>query len=174
MKRINQGEVESKKCYVEKKMSGGVYVADKQHWDFVNDVMNKFVVTNPLHADEFTIVTQMEAEILRMVLNLYHGDEKSCGILTSGGTESIIMAVLAYREEAKARGVIKPNMVVSQTAHAAFEKAAFYFQIEYRKVPITKDYRADVKAMGRQIDSNTIMLVCSSPEYPYGNFDPAP
>ena len=108
-------------------MSGGVYVADKQHWDFVNDVMNKFVVTNPLHADEFTIVTQMEAEILRMVLNLYHGDEKSCGILTSGGTESIINAVLAYREEAKARGVIKPNMVVSQTAHAAFEKAAFYF-----------------------------------------------
>lgn len=109
-----------------------------------------------------------------MVLNLYHGDENSCGIITSGGTESIIMAVLAYREEAKARGVTKPNMVVSQTAHAAFEKAAFYLQIEYRKVPITKDYRADVKAMGRQIDSNTIMLVCSSPEYPYGNFDPAP
>lgn len=127
MKRVTRGEVESKICYIDKKMSGGVYVADKNHWDFVNDIMNKFVVTNPLHADEFQVVTQMEAEILRMVLNLYHGDEKSCGIITSGGTESILMAVLAYREEAKNRGVTNPNMVVSATAHAAFEKAAFYF-----------------------------------------------
>lgn len=111
--------------------------------------MKRFVVSNPLHADEFSAVCQMEAEILRMVLNLYHGDEKSCGVLTSGGTESILMAVLAYREEARTRGVTNPNMVVSQTAHAAFEKAAFYFQIEYRRVPVTKDCRADIKAMGR-------------------------
>lgn len=57
MKRINHGEIESKHCYVDKKMSGGVYVADQKHWTFVNEVMNKFVVTNPLHAEEFTTVT---------------------------------------------------------------------------------------------------------------------
>ena len=65
-----------------------------------------------------------EAELIRMVLNLYSGDpDESCGISTSGGTESIILACLAYREQARARGVTAPNIVVPQTAHAAFDKA---------------------------------------------------
>lgn len=93
------------------------------------------MVSNPLHGTEFAPVTQMEAEILKICLNLYKGTPESCGLLTSGGTESIILSVLAYREKAKAeRGVKKPNIVVSHTAHAAFAKACFYFNIEYRTV----------------------------------------
>jgi len=77
----------------------------------------------------------MEAEILKICLGLYKGLPESCGLLTSGGTESIILSVLAYREKAKAeRGVKKPNIVVSHTVHAAFAKACFYFNIEYRIV----------------------------------------
>jgi sphinganine-1-phosphate aldolase len=133
-----------------------------------------FVVTNPLHMDEFKIVCQMEAEIIRMVANMYNGDKNSCGIVTSGGTESILLACLAYREKAKERGVTNPNMVMSETAHAAFDKAAFYFHIELRKVKITADCKADMRGIRKQIDSNTICLVASGPEYPYGHYDPVP
>lgn len=136
--------------------------------------MSGYIITNPLHADEFKTVTMMEAEIIRMIANMYNGDSKACGSLTSGGTESILLACLAYREKAKERGVTKPNMVMSNSAHAAFDKAAFYWQIELRKAPVTKDCRADVRAMKKLIDSNTICLVTSSPDYPFGNFDPAP
>lgn len=105
-----------------------MYIDDEEHWDFVNDVMRMFVVSNPLHMEEFAPVCQMEAEIIRIVLNLYHGDENSVGIVTSGGTESILLAMLSYREKALAeRGVTRPNVVLPQTAHAAFDKAGFYF-----------------------------------------------
>ncbi len=60
--------------------------------------MSKYIVTNALHVDEFQSVSKMEVEIIRMVANMYHGDDKSCGMMTSGGTESILLACLAYRE----------------------------------------------------------------------------
>lgn len=124
--------------------------------------------------DEYKTVTRMEAEILRMVCTMYNGNEKSCGVLTSGGTESIVMAMLAYRNWGKTKGITKPNIVMSNAAHAAFDKAGFMFQIEVRKVDVTKDFRCDFNAMKRQIDSNTVCLVASSPEYPYGTYDPLP
>lgn len=136
--------------------------------------MGKFVVTNPLHSDEYKMVTQCEAEVIRMCCNMYNGDKNSCGLISSGGTESIILACLAARERARERGVTVPNMVMSNSAHAAFDKAAFLLNIELRKVPVTKDYRCDLKAIKAQIDSNTILLVSSAPDYPYGNYDPAP
>lgn len=75
---------------------------------------------------------------------MYNGSKTTCGIITNGGTESILLAMLAYREKFKAeRGVTKPNIVMSDTAHAAFDKAAFYFGIEVRKVPIAQDYKCD-------------------------------
>lgn len=174
MKRVTKGEIESRHTYTDAKISGCVYTPDQSHWDFVSDVMRRYIVTNPLHAEEYKMVTQFEAEVIRMCCNMYKGDNKTCGLISSGGTESIILAVLAYKEIAKERGVTEPNMVMSNTAHAAFDKAAFYFGVELRKVPITKDYRCDFKALKAQVDSNTIMLVCSAPEYPYGNYDPCP
>ena len=91
----------------------------------------------------------MEAEIIRSVANLYHGDKDSCGIVTSGGTESILLSILAYREQARERGVKHPNMVMSQTAHAAFDKAAFYFGVEIRKVSQTHDLKVDLRQIAR-------------------------
>lgn len=91
----------------------------------------------------------MEAEIIRMVANLYNGDKESCGLVTSGGTESIILAMLAYREIAAERGVKSPNMVMSNTAHAAFDKAAFYFGIELRKVQQTPELKVDMRELRR-------------------------
>ena len=110
--------------------------------------MNQTVISNPLHIDEFIYITNMEAEIIRWTLNLYNGDENSCGVVTSGGTESIMLCLLAYREQGKAvKGITKPNVVMSETAHPAFNKGCFYFGIEARKIKVTSDYKANVRAM---------------------------
>ena len=123
--------------------------------------------------DEFLYVTQMEAEIIRWTLDLYKGGQEACGIVTSGGTESIILALLAYREKAKAeKGITQPNVIMSETAHCAFDKGGHYFGLEIRKIPMTKDFRCDVQAIKRAMDSNTVCLVGSAPEYAFGNFEP--
>lgn len=124
--------------------------------------------------DGFMWATQMEAEIIRWTLNLYNGDKDTCGVLTSGGTESILLACLSYKMQGlKERGVTKPNIVCSETAHVSFDKAGFYFGIEIRKVPMGKDtFQADFEGIKRQIDSNTVAIVASCPDYPFGNFDP--
>lgn len=70
-------------------VSGAVYTADENHWEFIAEVMKHSIVTNPLHIDEFMYVTQCEAEIIRWTINLYNGDEECVGLATSGGTESI-------------------------------------------------------------------------------------
>ena len=115
----------------------------------------------------------MEAELVRWTLDLYNGGPDTCGVVTSGGTESCILAVLAYREWAKAeKGITQPNIVMSETAHCAFEKGAFYLGVEIRKVPMTKYFKCDVKAIKRAMDSNTVCLVASAPEFAFGNYEP--
>ena len=175
MARIKQGSDESKKYYINGgKLSGAVYTAQEEHWDFISDVMRQSIVSNPLHIMEFSNITQMEAEIIRMTLNLFHGPQDSCGLVTSGGTESIMVAMLAYREWGRKKGIHSPNIVVSSTAHSAFEKACFYLGMEIRKVFIGKDFACDVKGMRSRIDSNTVCVVASAPEYAFGNYDPIP
>lgn len=80
--------------------------------------------------------------------------------MTSGGTESIILACKAYRDYARdVRGIKKPNIVLPRTAHAAFDKAAQYFNIRLCYVPVnTKTYEVDMKAFRRAINSRTIMV----------------
>lgn len=110
-----------------------------------------------------------------MTINLYNGSEEQCGITTSGGTESILTAVLAHREWAKQeKGITKPNIVACTTAHAALDKACFYFNVELRKVPTTPEQNLDIKEIKRNIDSNTIMLYGSAPEYAFGKYDDIP
>jgi len=153
-------------------LSGAVFSADDDHWNFIAETMRLSIVSNPLFIDEFIYVSRMEAEIIRWTLNLYNGDKDACGVVTSGGTESILLAVLAYREKAKhERGITKPNIVMSETAHAAFDKACFYFGVEMRKLPITSDFKADFNGIKRSIDKNTIALVVSCPEYAFGTYD---
>jgi sphinganine-1-phosphate aldolase len=89
-----------------------------------------------MHADVFPDVRKMEAEVVRMTCNLFNGDENSCGTMTTGGTESIMLACRAYRELAYERGIKRPEMVVPVTAHAAFDKAANFFKIKIHHVPV--------------------------------------
>lgn len=115
----------------------------------------------------------MEAEVVRMVINLYNGHENCCGSLTSGGTESIILAVKAYRDYGrKIRGIIKPELVLPDTAHAAFHKACQYFNVKLRLIPVdSRTFEANIRAMERAINRNTIALVGSACAFPHGIID---
>jgi sphinganine-1-phosphate aldolase len=154
--------------------SGTVYSGDEKITKLMAKVYAEFAWTNPLHADVFPDVRKMEAEVVRMTCNLFHGDpETSCGTMTTGGTESIMMACKAYRDLAKSRGIEYPEMVIPVTAHAAFDKAGSYFGIKVIHVSLDESTRkVNVHAMKRAITSRTCMLVGSAPQFPHGVIDP--
>lgn len=92
----------------------------------------------------------------------------SYGCLTSGGTESILLSILAHREWKASQGVTKPNLVCSSSCHPAFDKACTYYNIEIRKVNVNENYNVDVKDLKKRIDYNTIAVIASCPGFPHG------
>lgn len=160
----------------EGKVSGAVYAGDETHVKLLSDVYALFSQTNPLHADVFPSVRKFEAEIIAMTASMLHGTPETVGAVTSGGTESILMALKAYRDHArKVRPDIKvPEVVAPLSVHPAFDKGCHYFGIKLVHVPVGPDYRADVKAMRRAIGPNTILIVGSTPSFPHGMIDPIP
>ena len=138
----------------------------KKAWDMYKH-------TNALNPMTYPSLRRMENEIISMTAWMLHGDAQVTGSLTSGGTESCMMAVKAYRDLAKRiRGVTNPNMVCANSVHPAFEKAAHYFNVEIRHVSVGSDFRMDVAAARSRMDSNTILLVGSAPQYCHGVIDP--
>ncbi|XP_029305732.1 sphingosine-1-phosphate lyase 1 isoform X2 [Cottoperca gobio] len=154
-------------------VSGAVYWGDESLTNLLVKVYGDFAWSNPLHPDIFPGVRKMEAEVVRMACTLFHGGPSSCGAVTSGGTESILMACKAYRDMAYERGVKYPEILAPVSVHAAFDKAAHYFGMKLVHVPLDKKtMKVDVKAMKRAINKNTAMLVCSAPQFPHGIIDP--
>jgi len=119
---------------------------------------------------------KFEAEVVAMTASMLGADktgDEIVGSVTSGGTESILLAMKTYRDRARDRkGITEPEMVVPSTAHAAFDKAAQLFNIKIIRVPIGDDYRADVEATRKAITKNTIVIVGSAPPFPHGIIDP--
>jgi len=111
------------------KISGSVYHGGEDLTEITYNAYKMFEWTNPLHPDLFPGIKKMEAEIVSMVVKLLNGDPKiQCGTMTTGGTESILMAIRVHREWARdVKGIDKPNMVFPVTAHAAFDKACNFF-----------------------------------------------
>jgi glutamate/tyrosine decarboxylase-like PLP-dependent enzyme len=137
---------------------------------------NAFFSENALGARRaFPSLARMEGEVIGMGLDLFRAPAGAAGNMTSGGTESIIMAVKACRDHARARrgdAAFRGNIVAPETAHPAFEKAAALMDPTVRRVPARADYRADVPAMAAAIDDTTMMLVGSAPCFPFGVIDP--
>lgn len=158
------------------KSSGAVYQGDDEHIAFLNKVYALQSQNNPLHLDIWPSGSKFEAEIVAMTADMLGAGETEgeiVGTVSSGGTESILLAMKAYRDRARTRdGVTKPNIVTTTTSHAAFDKAAQYFQIELRRIPVAEDGRGDVAAMEAAIDDDTIALVASAPGFPHGLVDP--
>lgn len=135
---------------------------------------------NALGPAAFPSLKRMEDEVLSMALDLLHAPAGATGNMTSGGTESIILAVKSARDASAERfaeaGLLLhgANLVVPRTAHLAFDKAAHYLGLEMRRVQVDRDFMADPVAMRDAIDERTIMLVGSAPCFPYGLVDPIP
>jgi len=166
--------------------SGAVYHGDEEHINFINKVYALHSQSNPLHADIWPSAAKFEAEIVSMTAGMMGSDfaapgsamdldDEICGTVTSGGTESILLAMKSYRDWARhKKGIRRPNIVTADTAHAAFDKAAQYFKIKKITVPVDSNYRADVAAIKNAVTRNTIAIVGSTPSFPHGAIDPIP
>ncbi|KAF9050348.1 pyridoxal phosphate-dependent transferase [Panaeolus papilionaceus] len=155
------------------KLSGAVYHGGDELTKIIVEAYSRYCVSNPLHPDVFPAVRKMEAEIVAMVLKMYRAPATAAGTMTSGGTESIVMAVKTYRDWARAaKGITEPEMIISTTAHAAFDKGAAYMGIKVHTIPVDPYTRqVDLKRVKRAINSNTILLVGSCINFPDGNQD---
>ncbi len=118
----------------------------------------------------------MEAEVLRMALEILNGADQGCAFITTGGTESIFCAMHTAREWAKVeRGVSgRPEIILPYSGHAAFDKACHFLEMDIKRIPVKEDFRADVEAMEKAINPNTIAIAGSAPNWPYGTIDPIP
>lgn len=156
--------------------SGAVYHGDGSHIEFLNRVYGLQSQSNPLHADIWPSAMKFEAEVVAMTAHMLGASEtpdEIVGVVTSGGTESILLAMKAYRDWAReTKGIAAPEMVTPTTAHAAFDKAAQYFGIKHIRVPVGPDYRADFAAMRQAVTKDTAVIVGSAPSYPHGVIDP--
>jgi len=158
-------------------VSGAVYHGDPEHIAFLDQVYALASQSNPLHSDLWPSATKFEAEVVSMTARMLGADAAPgvCGSVSSGGTESILLAMKAYRDQARLeRGIQAPEMVVPTSAHAAFDKAAQYFGLKQVKVPVGPDLRADVAATRRALTRNTAVVVGSAPSFPHGAVDPIP
>ena len=132
-----------------------------------------YLTENGLDPTSFPSLLRLENEILAMARARLHGDERTVGSFTSGGTESIILAVKAAREWGRQRGIADPEMVIPLTAHAAFHKAAHYLGVKVVTSAVDPTtYRADPGAMAPLITERTVLLVASAPSYAHGVIDP--
>jgi glutamate/tyrosine decarboxylase-like PLP-dependent enzyme len=142
--------------------------------DVAAAVAVEFLHENALNPKAFPSVGEIQSEVVDACAELFHGDT-AAGFMTSGGTESILMAVKAARERGKAaRGITAPEMIVPESAHAAFHKGAYYFGLKVHKTKVRDDWRADVDATAACVNENTVLVVGSAPQYPQGVIDPIP
>jgi glutamate/tyrosine decarboxylase-like PLP-dependent enzyme len=157
-------------------ISGAVYHGDQAHVDFINRVYALNSQSNPLHPDVWPSTSKYEAEIVSMTAGMLGADRTSdeiVGTVSSGGTESILLAMKTYRDWAReTKGITSPHIVAPTTAHAAFDKAAEYFGMKTVRVPVGPDFRADPAAMQAAITPDTVILVGSAPPFPHGIVDP--
>jgi glutamate/tyrosine decarboxylase-like PLP-dependent enzyme len=137
-------------------------------------VAAEYLHENYLNPFAFPSLLRMEREVVAMGADLLHGNPRG-GKLTSGGTESLFLAVQVARDHAReTRGVSEPRIVLPATAHPAFAKACHYLDVDEVRVPVGADGRADVAATAAALDPRTALVVGSAPCYPFGVVDPVP
>lgn len=132
-----------------------------------------FLHENALNTSAFPSLGEIQSELCGWTAELLHGPAGTAGFLTSGGTESILCAVEAARERARSeRSVVDPEIVLAESAHAAFHKGAHLFGLRTQVVPVTDAWTVDLDAMADAIGPKTALVVASAPQYPQGVVDP--
>ncbi|KAJ1433358.1 sphingosine-1-phosphate lyase-like protein [Ochromonadaceae sp. CCMP2298] len=144
------------------------------HEKLVADAWKVFMHTNAINPTAYIALRRFETEVLSMCAWMLNGDGNVAGTLTSGGTESVLMAIKTYRDRARklCPHITKPNVIAPTTIHPAFEKAAHYFGVEIIHIGLTADFRVDVDAVAKAINRDTILICGSAPQYCHGVVDP--
>ena len=159
-----------------------VYSAGEPVHRLLEEAATLYSAENALNTEVFPSLGRMQQDIVGIATGLLGADRllsdeggQVRGFLTSGGTESLLQATKTARDWGRTRrGIERPNMVLATSAHAAFEKAAHYFDVESRRIPVRADFSADVDAMADAVDDGTVLVVASAPSYPQGVIDPVP
>lgn len=147
---------------------------DHDHEALLERVATLYQHDNALNPFAYPSLLQMELDLVAMATGLF-GTSADAGSISSGGTESIFLAVQTARDHAREeRGIAEPVLLTAVTAHPAFAKAAHYLDIEQQFVPVGADGRLDVDALSAAIDDRTGLVVGSAPCYPFGVIDDIP
>jgi sphinganine-1-phosphate aldolase len=162
------------------RVSGSIYCGDHDHYAFLAQAFALFGHVNVLQRDMYPSSTKMEAEIIAMTADMLHAGvahgndaDDVGGLVTSGGTESLVSAMLAYREWGRhTRDIARPNIIMPVTAHPAIDKGCYYFGIDVIKAPVDGNQQVDVDFVRDHIDLQTVAIVGSAGTYPHGVVDP--
>jgi sphinganine-1-phosphate aldolase len=166
-------EMTPQKVHNLNKISGVIYHGGKKHIEKLNKIANMFAVSNPLHPNLFPEIKEMETDIINMTRSLYKGSSNCCGNVTYGGTESLLLACITYRDYCKYNnGIEYPNIIAFESVHPAIDKACHYFGIKLKKAPVNGSGTGSVSDIHNLIDNNTILIVGSAPSYSHGIIDP--
>lgn len=156
------------------RVSGAVYHGGDEIIHLQSLAFEKYCVANQLHPDVFPAVRKMESEVVAMTLNMFNAPkETGCGTTSSGGTESLLLACLSAKMYAyHHRGVTKPEIIIPVTAHAGFDKAAYYFGMKIHHAKLDpKTFKVDLNHVKSFINRNTVLLAGSAPNFPHGIVD---
>jgi len=155
------------------RVSGSIYHGGHDHYRFLTEAFRLFAHANVLQRDMYPSATKLEAEIVAMTASMLHGTEQVCGVVTFGGTESLINPMLVYRDRGRAeKGITEPEVIIPVTAHVALDKAAHLLGVKLVKAPLGPDWRVDTGWVRAHVTPNTVALVGSAPNYAHGIIDP--
>ncbi len=179
---LKERSTNENKKWEEGLVSGAVYCGEKEHTELLSAAYAAFSLANPLHPDIWPSVNQFEAEVCSMTANMLNGTmlghpnpcKTVVGQISSGGTESIVLASKAHRDFYRLKkSVRKPEIISCVTAHAAIDKACDILGCRNVKVPyVPGTYKIDLDAVERAISSDTILIYSSAPSFPQGVIDP--
>ena len=150
------------------KLTGSVYCLNDQIKYIAGEATKIFLYSNLLHPDIYSYTRYIESELIKIGIQLFNGKKDACGITTNGGTMSIINAIYSYVNRGRKLGIKNPEIIISITAHCAFEKACEIFGVKCIKIPLDKKtYQINLSLVEKNISKNTICLVGSFPNFPH-------
>jgi len=165
--------VYERKSKVSNKISGCVYGNNKDCENLLQNINQHYLYSNPLHPDIYPELIKMESEIIKMVGHLFELPESGGGNLTTGGTESTICALKAYKKHKKKYfNLFRPEVLCTKTVHAAVNKACDLLDLKIVYIDLDKNNVMDLDDLKRKISINTCVIVASYPCFAYGLCDP--